>query len=332
MYFLFLSRGIPTALRGPHTHGFSAMSAGHRGLRSLLDYSSDEISHLLESATSLKKNRLKAETPVMGGRSGALLFEKPSLRTRVSFETALNELGGHAVNLAADMVGMGKRETIADVARNLERWVHVVVFRTFSHSRLEEFANNCDIPVINALTDSFHPCQALAFGLTLREQFGNDVPGSVVFVGDGNNVCSSIMVLCATLGIDFTIACAEGYEPAGAVMNACRDRASASGAVIAVSHSPAEAVHNAAVVYTDVWASMGQENEAARRARDFRGFQINDELLAHAPREAVVSHCLPAHRGEEITDEVLDSPRCVALDEAENRLHVQKAVIRFLLS
>jgi len=268
----------------------------------------------------------------MHGRTGVLIFEKPSLRTRVSFETAINELGGHAINLAAEAVGMGSRESIADVARNLERWVHLVVFRTFSQQRLVDLARYCGVPVINALTDSFHPCQALALGMTLRERLPGPPQGDVVFVGDGNNVCHSLMVLCCTLGWRFTAVCPAGYEPSADVVRRCRERASAHASSLEVTHDLAAAVRRAAVVYTDVWASMGQEKDAARRARDFRALQINEQLLATAPSHVLVSHCLPAHRGEEITDGVLDSPRCIALDEAENRLHVQKAVIALLIS
>ncbi len=310
----------------------NSTNTAKRDLLTLLDCSAEEIEAILAMAVEHKRNRLSAEPNVFAGRSGALIFEKPSLRTRVSFETAINELGGHAIMLVSEMTGMGSRETIADIARNLERWVHLVVFRTYSQDRLLELARSCSAPVINALTDSYHPCQALAFGMTLRERIGESRTGSIVFVGDGNNVCTSIMIMCATLGYDFVVACAEGYEPPGDLVAVCRERAEARGATVGISHSPSEAVTGAMAIYTDVWASMGQEGEAARRARDFAEFQINEALLEKAPAGVLISHCLPAHRGEEITDGVLDSVECMAFDEAENRLHVQKAVIRHLLS
>ena len=298
----------------------------------LLDYSPEQIRDLLSRAAEHKKLRGKGEPQVLSVLTGVMIFEKQSLRTRVSFETAINELGGHAINLDSGMVGIGSRETIADVARNLERWVHLIVFRTYSQDRLQELASYANPPVINALTDSYHPCQALAFGQTLLERTGGKPQGPVVFVGDGNNVCGSIMILCASLGYDFRVACAPGYEPPEALVATCWERAEASGAAIEISHVPAEAVDGAGAIYTDVWASMGQEGEAKQRARDFEGFQINAEMISRAPSGVLVSHCLPAHRGEEITDEVLDSPQCAAFDEAENRLHVQKAIISYLLS
>jgi ornithine carbamoyltransferase len=307
------------------------MSATRKDLITLLDFGADDIEHLITDAIALKKTRLIADPDVMRGRTGILIFEKQSLRTRVSFETAINELGGHAINLASEMVAMGKRESIADVARNLQRWVHLVVFRTHSHARLVELAANCDIPIINALTDSYHPCQALALGMTLRQRLGARLSGRVVFIGDGNNVCSSIMEMCCLQGHSFTLACPQGYEPSAEFVRTCAEVGAKRNCTVEIVNDPVAAVAKAAVVYTDVWASMGQEKDAERRARDLRSYQVNAALLKHAPAGVLVSHCLPAHRGEEITDEVLDSERCVALDEAENRLHVQKSAIRFLL-
>jgi ornithine carbamoyltransferase len=229
-------------------------------------------------------------------------------------------------------VGIGRRESPGDVARNLERWVHLIVARTFSHATVEQLAGNSSIPVINALTDTYHPCQALAFAQTLGEHCRRKKKRRVVFIGDSNNVCNSIMVLCARLGYEFIVACPAGYEPSRTVWETAQAIARESGALLAVSHDPATAVSGASAVYTDVWTSMGQEKESDRRRRDFAAFQVNEELMARAPAEAVVSHCLPAHRGEEITSGVLDSRRSVAFDEAENRLHVQKAVIVHLFS
>ncbi|MDD5673901.1 MAG: ornithine carbamoyltransferase [Chitinivibrionales bacterium] len=303
-----------------------------KDLRSLLDYSPDTIEQLLISAGTLKANRPHARTTVFKDKTGVLLFEKPSLRTRITFETAINELGGHAINLPAESVQMGKRESVSDVAKNLERWVHLLVVRTFSHATLTQLADACSIPIINALTDADHPCQALAFALTLRERFGEARDCPVAFVGDGNNVCHALMILAAKLGYDFTAACPPGYEPNPGILASCQAFSRKTGKRLAVVRDPAAAVRDAAVVYTDVWTSMGQEQETAQRKKIFAPFQVNAALMAQAPAAALVSHCLPAHRGEEITGDILDGERCIALDEAENRLHVQKAVIVHLFS
>ena len=300
-------------------------------LLTLLDFSPDAIRGILALALKLKGERGEGDAGCMRGKTGVLIFEKPSLRTRVSFEVAIHELGGHPVNLNPGMVGMGERETVADVGRNLERWVHLIVARTYSHETVVELSRCTEVPVINALTDLFHPCQALAFGATMLEKAGN-APYRVAFVGDGNNVCHSIMVLCAKLGNPFTLACPPGYEPDGALLEQCRTLAHENGAAIHVTHDSNEAVEGAQVVYTDVWTSMGQESEQEKRKVDFTGFQVNSELLRRADPSVRVSHCLPAHRGEEITSEVLDAPFSIAFDEAENRLHVQKAVIHHLFS
>jgi ornithine carbamoyltransferase len=304
----------------------------NKDLLSLLEFSASEIRQILARAEKFKLGRPAVGRKVFANRTGVLIFEKPSLRTRITFETAIHELGGHAITLTSDMVGIGKRESPGDVARNLERWVHLIVARTFSHSTVEQLAGNSSIPVINALTDTYHPCQALAFAQTLDEHGAVEKKHKVVFIGDSNNVCNSIMVLCAKLGHDFTVACPAGYEPSSTVWNSAQAIARESGAVLAVSHDPAGAVSGASAVYTDVWTSMGQEKESERRRRDFAAFQVNEKLMARAPAGAVVSHCLPAHRGEEITSGVLDSKQSVAFDEAENRLHVQKAVIVHLFS
>jgi ornithine carbamoyltransferase len=303
-----------------------------KDLLSLGEFSPDEIRAILARARKFKRNRLSDQHGIFANKTGVLIFEKPSLRTRITFETAIHELGGHAITLTSDMVGIGKRETPADVARNLERWVHLIVARTYSHSTVEQLAKYSSIPVINALTDTFHPCQALAFAMTLDEHCGGDGKKKIIFIGDSNNVCNSIMVLCAKLGFDFTVACPPGYEPAKAVWTMAADIAKKSGAQCAMTHDPAAAVTGATAVYTDVWTSMGQEKESEKRRKDFAAFQVNQKLMNRAPAGAIVSHCLPAHRGEEITSDVLDSKRSVAFDEAENRLHVQKAVIVHLFS
>jgi ornithine carbamoyltransferase len=301
---------------------------------SLLGYSEDEIDHLLTMALSLKRARDTEERTVspLSNKTGVLIFEKPSLRTHISFETALFELGAHSIVLPSNMIQMGKRETVRDVAKNLERLVHLIVARTYLHETIVELAMHSSIPVINALSDKYHPCQALAFALTMLEHRGKEKKINVVFIGDGNNVCHSIMVLCAKRGYHFTAACPSGYEPDRDVWEACAPIARRNGGSVAVTADPVAAVAQADVVYTDVWASMGQENEAEERKKRFAAFQVNASLLQRAPADVLVSHCLPAHRGEEITSDVLDSEASVALDEAENRLHVQKAIIVHLFS
>jgi len=302
-----------------------------KDLLTLFEYSAEEIGGILGLAAKLKDGRGISEKKVLAGKTGVLIFEKPSLRTRVSFETAIHELGGHAIILPQESVGMGKRESVEDVARNLDRIVHLIVARTFAHDTLTRLASSCSIPVINALTDFAHPCQALALGQTLQEVYPNEKL-NITFVGDGNNVCASIMVLCAKLGHRFTHVGPKGYEPRADLLHKCAEICAASGGSISQTTDPNEAVKTADVIYTDVWASMGQEAEAEKRKQDFKAYQVNAELMAKAPKGAIVSHCLPAHRGEEITNEVLDSNACVAYAEAENRLHAQKAVIVHLFS
>jgi ornithine carbamoyltransferase len=308
------------------------MATNGKNLICLLDYSSEQIRSIIDSAKELKRNRHRNEPQVMNGKTGVLIFEKPSLRTRITFETAIYELGGHAINLDSGMVQMGKRESVEDVARNLGRWVDLIVLRTFSHDTLVKVAMNSSIPVINALTDNFHPCQALAFAQTVQETHNTANKIKVVFVGDGNNVAAELMILSAKLGYDFTLACPQGYELPGKLISTCTDIGIKHGCTITVSHDPKTAVADASFIYTDVWASMGQESQENKRKKDFSSFQINAGLLSAAPADVRISHCLPAHRGEEITSEVLDSPASIAFDEAENRLHVQKAVIVHLLS
>jgi ornithine carbamoyltransferase len=304
----------------------------YKDLLSLFEFSPDEIRSIIVKARECKKNRLSNERKIFANKTGVLIFEKPSLRTRITFETAIHELGGHALTLTSDMVGLGKRESVEDVARNLERLVHIIVARTFSHDTVVQLARYSSIPVVNALTDTFHPCQALAFALTLDEH-GAAGPGKkVVFVGDSNNVCNSIMVLCAKLGYNFTVACPAQYEPAPAIIEKANEIARKNGSTLSVTNDPQSAVAGACAIYTDVWTSMGQEQEQEKRKKDFAAFQVNAALLSRAPSDVLLSHCLPAHRGEEITRDVLDSPRSVAFDEAENRLHVQKAVIVHLFS
>jgi ornithine carbamoyltransferase len=303
-----------------------------KNLLTLFDYSPEEIEHLVLLAKNLKNTRLDRDPKVFNNKTGVLVFEKPSLRTRITFEAGIHELGGHSIYLASDQIQMGKRESVKDVAKNLERWVHLIVARTFLHETVVGLALHSSTPVINALSDKFHPCQALALGLTLHERMNGLKHAKVVFVGDGNNVCHSIMVVAAKLGWRFTAVGPKGYEPDPVVISLCRDVAKKTGASIDLSNNLATAVHDASVIYTDVWTSMGQEKEATVRKKRFAPFQVNRKLLARAPKDVLVSHCLPAHRGEEITSDVLDSDNSVALDEAENRLHVQKAIIVHLFS
>ncbi len=308
------------------------MASRKKDLLSLIEFSVDEIREILTIAQKVKKQRLIADPKILTNKSGVMIFEKPSLRTRITFETAIFELGGHPINLSADTIGMGKRETVADIARNLERWVHLIIARTYSHSTVEKLAEFSSIPVINALTDLFHPCQALAFAQTLRETIGDRKDVHVVFIGDGNNVCNSLMVLCAKLGYNFTVVCPPKYKPHDKILKQCQEIAQLSGCVLSVTNDIFDAVKHATIVYTDVWTSMGQEEETELRKKNFLQYQVNQSVLSHAPAEVLISHCLPAHRGEEITSDVLDSDRSIAFDEAENRLHVQKAVIIHLFS
>jgi ornithine carbamoyltransferase len=257
----------------------------------------------------------------------AMIFEKPSLRTRVTFEAGMTQLGGSTIFLGLAEVGLGTRETPADCARSLSRWVDLITVRTFSQATLEEMASYASVPVINGLTDLFHPCQVLADCLTLVEHKGSLDGLKITFIGDGNNMAHSWMEAAEKLPISFTLACPKGYEPNKEV----EEKARRNGARIAVTQSVEEAAAGADAIYTDVWASMGKEEQAEERANSFRKYQVNDRVVAMADKDAVVMHCLPAHRGQEITAEVLEGPRCIAFDQAENRLHIQKAIMVWLI-
>jgi ornithine carbamoyltransferase len=265
------------------------------------------------------------------GKQLALIFEKPSLRTRVSFEVGMTSMGGYAVYLDHAKPRLGERESIKDVALNLERWVDGIAARTFSHSSVVELAQHASIPVINALTDLLHPCQALSDFFTLRERFGALEGLKLAFVGDGNNMCHSLMIVAAKLGVSMSIATPAGFEPKAEITQEARVFAASSGASIELAHDPAEAVGGAHAVYTDVWASMGQEHAAHLRAQIFAPYQVTPELMAAADPRAVFMHCLPAHRGQEVADEAIDSPQSIVYDQAENRLHVEKALLLLLL-
>jgi ornithine carbamoyltransferase len=292
-----------------------------------LDLSDDEVRYLLELAARVKRTPARFAR-ALAGKYISLLFEKPSLRTRMTFELAIQQLGGGAV---ASEGPIGAREPLKDVARNLERWVQGIVARTFSQATVEEVARWSSAPVINALTDLYHPCQALADVFTLQERFGDLRGLKLAFVGDGNNVAHSLMLTAGRLGVDVTVATPEGYGPNAEIVAQAEGLAALSGARLRIINDPFEAVRDAYAVYTDVWTSMGQENEAATRSRHFGGHRVNAELMSAAGPDAVFMHCLPAKRGEEVTDEVIESERSIVFDQAENRLHAQKALLLMML-
>jgi ornithine carbamoyltransferase len=281
---------------------------------------------LLERALELKRSRDKTDRR-LAGRSAALLFQKPSLRTRVSFEVAMHELGGHASYLSPAEIQLGQREGIADAARVLSRYVDVIVARVFLHSDVVELAEQASIPVINALSDREHPCQILADLLTLYERRGRLNGLRLAYVGDGNNVAHSLALAAPALGIDLRFACPDGYEPDPLIMDEALEKSAGTSGGIELFRDPRDAVRGADAVYTDSWYSMGQESESEVRAPVFRPYQVNAELMAYAAPAAVAMHCLPAHRNQEITDDVMDGAMSVVYDQAENRLHVQKALL-----
>lgn len=297
---------------------------------SIGDLSSKQVHELLDCALDLKMNRVRQST--LRGRSLAILFEKPSLRTRASFDVAMYELGGHAVYMGPDEVGLGKREAIPDVARVLSQYVHAIAARTFRHRDLEVLASSATVPVINALSDFCHPCQGMADLLTLKECFGRLEGVHLGFIGDGNNVAHTLLFAAAKVGLHLTVASPPGYACDATVVERARAEALQHGGSITLTSDPREAARDADALYTDVWTSMGQEHEAARRRADFVGYRVDQQLLGLARPGAVVLHDLPAHRGEEITDEVIDGPQSVVFQQAGNRLHAQKAVLLWLMT
>lgn len=299
-----------------------------RDLVSMADLNREEVLCLFRRAQELKAEwKSGGNRPLLAGKTLAMIFEKPSLRTRYTFEAGMTHLGGHAIYLGPADIRLGVRETVPDVARNLSRWADLIMARTFAHDTVVTLAEYASIPVINGLSDLEHPCQALADLLTVWEHKGRLEGLKFSFIGDGNNVCHSLMLICAMLGVNFWAACPPGYEPRREVEEQARRLAQESGSTLHIVHDPVEAAQEADVLYTDVWASMGQEEEAEARRKVFAPYQVNAALVARARPDVIVEHCLPAHRGEEITDEVLDGPHSVVLDEAENRLHVQKALL-----
>jgi ornithine carbamoyltransferase len=305
-----------------------------RHLTRISDLSREQGSVLLALARALKDtlNRdLTSHRGLLAGRTLAMVFEKPSLRTRVSFETGMFQLGGQALNLQPSDIALGKRETVADVAHNLQRMVHGIMARVFSHATIRELANHASIPVINGLCDREHPCQALADLLTVWEHLGGIEGRKIAYVGDGNNVAHSLLLLAVKLGAHVRLACPAGYEPANSVVEEAREEARGMGGSVLVTQDAREACADAGVIYTDVWTSMGQEEQAEARRELFRPYQINEALTARAAEDFLFLHCLPAHRGEEVTAAVIDGPHSAVFDQAENRLHAQKAVLAVLL-
>jgi ornithine carbamoyltransferase len=300
-----------------------------RDLLSIDDFSEAELLRVLDVAKRLKIAKYDVtQTLFAKGQTLAMLFEKPSLRTRVTFEAGMTQLGGSAIYLEGQL---GVRESVADVARNLDRWLDGIMARVFRHSTLTELSENAQIPIVNGLSDLEHPCQALADIQTLHEKKGKLQGLKIAYIGDGNNVAHSLMLLAAKLGIDFTIACPGNFAPDENIWKKALSIATRSGAKVEMTEKPKDALSNADAVYTDVWTSMGQEDESEKRAKIFARYQLNSSLLKHAKPDAIVMHCLPAHREQEITSEVLDGPQSVVFDQAENRLHLQKAVLSLIL-
>lgn len=299
-----------------------------RDCLTLAEFSAREIDLILTEATKLKTLR-RSGIPFqpLRGKTLAMVFQKPSNRTRVSFEVGMYNLGGHALHLSPEEIQMGKRETPSDTGRVLARYIDAIMVRTFDHGELEELAAAADVPVINGLSDDHHPCQGLADLLTLREEFGSLEGLKISYLGDGNNVAHSLAIGCALTGARLTIAHPEGHAPAPEVVEMARGL----GAAPTLTRDPREAAEGAHALYADVWASMGQESEAEDRKRDFADYQVNGELMSLADERAIFLHCLPAHRGEEVTEEVIDGPQSRIFDQAENRLHAQKSLLYLLL-
>jgi ornithine carbamoyltransferase len=301
-----------------------------RDLSSIADLSVQELAAILELAHAVKA-RPEDFRHALDAKQMVLIFEKASLRTRITFETAINTCGGNAIFVDQTQSVLGERESLADVAHNLERWVDVIVLRTYAHETVTEIGDNAKVPVINALSDYEHPCQAIADFCTLEERFGSCEGLKFTYVGDGNNVCHSLMLAGALLGAHVTVATPKGYEPELDIIHKAMAFAEQTGGSIQLMHDPAKAVAGADAVYTDVCISMGQENEATKRTPIFRPYQVNEDLMKHAADHSVFMHCLPAHRGQEVTDAVIDSAQSIVFDQAENRLHAQKALLLMLL-
>ncbi|MCB9757842.1 MAG: ornithine carbamoyltransferase [Candidatus Omnitrophica bacterium] len=301
-----------------------------RDFVSLKSYTNAELAKLLDNAYRLKnaKNRI---TDDLKGKTIGLIFQKPSNRTRVSFEVGIHQLGGNCIYLGPEEINLGKRETTSDVAQTLSRYLDGIVARTFSHKDVVELAKFATVPVINGLTDLSHPCQAMADMLTIREHLGALKGIQLTYIGDGNNVCHSLMIISAKLGVNITIAYPKGYAPLDIVVKAAQELALETGTKITLTTNPIEAIKKANVIYADTWVSMGQEKEAKKRLKIFNDYQINKKMVAYADKNYVFMHCLPAHRGQEVTEEIIDGSHSVIFDQAENRLHAQKAILLYLL-
>jgi len=313
---------------GPGTYTQRGVTG--RDLVSITDFLPDELACSLELAAAMKARPADFRGTLVS-KQIVLFFEKPSLRTRLTFEAGVNSLGGTSFFVDQTQSRLGAREPLSDVAHNLERWVDGVVLRTFAHETVTSMATHASIPVINALSELEHPCQAMADMLTLQEQFGNLKNVHLAYVGDGNNVAHSLLLAAASLGASISVGTPKGHEPNAEIVESALQLASLSGSKIVMTNDAVEAVTGADAVYTDVWASMGQESEAAARQQIFASFQVSHKLFSHAAKHAVFMHCLPAHRGDEVTASVIDSPRSVVFDQAENRLHIQKAILVLLL-
>ena len=301
-----------------------------RDLISILDFSSEEISQLFDLTEAIKENPESFHS-ALKGKQIVLFFEKASLRTRLTFEAGMMSMGGTSIFVDQTRARLGEREPLSDIAHNVERWVHGVVLRTYAHETVTEMAKYASIPVINALSDVEHPCQAFADFFTLREKFGDLRKVHLAYVGDGNNMAHSLMLAAASLGSTISIVCPATHAPSKEIAAAALEMAAGTGAKIHVVHDPVAGVKGANAIYTDVWASMGQEDEAQERAKIFAGYQVNEALFAHAAPDAIFMHCLPAHRGQEVADGIIGSHRCVVFDQAENRMHIQKAILLSLL-
>jgi len=303
-----------------------------KDLLAISDFTSKELDDVLQLAALLKKLRKQGRMhQPLKGKSLGMIFEKSSTRTRVSFEVGMYQLGGQALFLSASDLQIGRGEPLADTARTLSRYLDGIMIRTFAQATVEELARHASIPVINGLTDLHHPCQALADLLTIREKRGKLKGLKFSYVGDGNNMAHSLIEACVKAGMHVSLACPPGYEPDAGIMREAKLVAAQTGSEVRLSNDPGKAVTNADIVYTDVWASMGQESEHAKRVNAFRGYQVDVKLMKMADPKALVMHCLPAHRGEEIAAEVIDGPQSVIFDQAENRLHTQKAVLEMLM-
>ncbi len=320
-----IATSIPTA-----ANAYAHRSVTGRDLISIQDFMPQELACALELAAAMKARPADYRGTLVG-KQIVLFFEKPSLRTRLTFEAGINSLGGVSFFVDQTQSRLGDRESLSDVAHNLERWVDGMVLRTFAHETVTTMAMHASIPVINALSELEHPCQALADMLTLQEHFGNLCNVRLAYVGDGNNVAHSLLLAAAGLGTTISVGTPKGFEPNAEIVEAAQELAAASGGHVEVVNDPIEAVAGADAVYTDAWASMGQEHEAPERRKIFAPFQVDQSLFSCAAKRAVFMHCLPAHRGEEVTASVIDSPRSVVFDQAENRLHIQKAIMVLLL-